>query len=605
MKKLFLSLVLGLSSLTLFAQGPTIVSTEVQTRNVVIEEFTGVNCQYCPVGHDNVSDFAAQYPGRVVPINIHTGGYAAQYKTNYGSAIEGQSNLEGYPAGTLNRQTSGCKTNNITPQGNSWQSTAVSFMNTASPVNVAATADIDVITRVMTIHVEIYYTSDVAQNGNLLNIALLQDNIIGPQIITSGYNAHQKTEDGQYIHMHMLRDMITGQWGDTIAKNNEGSINAGTFISKDYTYTIPQQLGINGDMWDVVLGNINLAVFVTDLSKSGCTSLKGPNIWTGVKVIPNYLNVNTFGANIQSLDAQDVLGCENAVDLYATVRNEGTAITAVDFSYENTTANITENSSVEVDIPTFSSVRVKIGRVSVTPSEVNSFKASITGLNSEEYTSTVAPAITSHTKAEVYHSTGYPTLILKTDTRGSEITWSVYDTEGTVLYTGGPYSNGSVVRDTVVFNNLYDGCFFFSITDANQDGMNNGNGSGNYEIINAQGERMYRSNGKFGAGEVIDFSVDGVGAGLNEANENICQSFVYPNPTSMQATLSVNVNKADKGHITLVDITGRVILDLGERDLVSGENKIDINTSKLSIGSYFIHLRTNNGITVNRLNICR
>jgi hypothetical protein len=92
-------------------------------------------------------------------------------------------------------------------------------MAQTSPVNVAATAQIDAATRIMTITVEVYYTAAVSQSYNLLNVALLQDNIIGTQHNYGNYNPTQITASGQYRHMHMLRDMITGQWGDSLSVN--------------------------------------------------------------------------------------------------------------------------------------------------------------------------------------------------------------------------------------------------------------------------------------------------------------------------------------------------------------------------------------------------
>ncbi len=82
-----------------FAQ--TIVSTSVQHRNVVFEEYTGINCGYCPNAHAQLNSYAQQNPGTVV-INIHQGAYAAgTYTTQWGDALAGQTNLNGYPAFTI------------------------------------------------------------------------------------------------------------------------------------------------------------------------------------------------------------------------------------------------------------------------------------------------------------------------------------------------------------------------------------------------------------------------------------------------------------------------------------------------------------------------
>ena len=49
MKKLFTISVLALASVNAYAQLP--VSQQPALKNAIIEEFTGVNCVYCPDGH--------------------------------------------------------------------------------------------------------------------------------------------------------------------------------------------------------------------------------------------------------------------------------------------------------------------------------------------------------------------------------------------------------------------------------------------------------------------------------------------------------------------------------------------------------------------------
>lgn len=59
MKKSLLTLGLGvLASSSLFAQLP--VSTTAENKNVVLEEFTGIYCTFCPDGHLRASNLAAE-----------------------------------------------------------------------------------------------------------------------------------------------------------------------------------------------------------------------------------------------------------------------------------------------------------------------------------------------------------------------------------------------------------------------------------------------------------------------------------------------------------------------------------------------------------------
>ena len=117
-----------LSAFSLTAQTPQFVSTEPANRNVVIEEFTGVNCGFCPDGHRIVREYQEANPGRVFAINIHQGGYAALYTTQWGDAIANQTGLQGYPAGTVNRHLfSGSATALRSPTDGSWSPSLVAL----------------------------------------------------------------------------------------------------------------------------------------------------------------------------------------------------------------------------------------------------------------------------------------------------------------------------------------------------------------------------------------------------------------------------------------------------------------------------------------------
>ena len=93
MKKIYLSAVFTAISGFLLAQLP--VSQTPENKNVVLEEFTGIACVYCPSGHAIAQQLSDDNPGDVVLINIHTGGYASpqgpgtDFRTAFGTAIFG------------------------------------------------------------------------------------------------------------------------------------------------------------------------------------------------------------------------------------------------------------------------------------------------------------------------------------------------------------------------------------------------------------------------------------------------------------------------------------------------------------------------------------
>ena len=90
MKKLLLSTLFVALGLGAFSQ--VIVSTTPTNKNVILEELTGKTCVYCPDGHKRAQQLKDANPGRVVLLNIHTGGYAAgipNYRTSWGDYVGG------------------------------------------------------------------------------------------------------------------------------------------------------------------------------------------------------------------------------------------------------------------------------------------------------------------------------------------------------------------------------------------------------------------------------------------------------------------------------------------------------------------------------------
>jgi hypothetical protein len=285
-QKILLSIVLMFALLWVNAQ--TLVSTDPQLKNAVLEEFTGIHCGYCPDGHAIAAALLENNPGRAVVIAIHQGGYSVpsgsepDFRTPYGDAIAGQTGLTGYPSGTVNRHVF-IGGNTALGRGD-WTPTAHEIMQEISPVNVGVMTEYDDATRELTVHVELYYTSDAAESSNFINVALLQSHIFGPQ---SGGGA-----GNNYEHMHMLRDLITGQWGEEVSPTT-----AGTFVEKTYVYTVPEDfIGI-----PVIVEDCDIAVFVTEshqeiLSGDVVDAIDGTNLFIGNVVVTDDFSIKG-GAN--------------------------------------------------------------------------------------------------------------------------------------------------------------------------------------------------------------------------------------------------------------------------------------------------------------------
>lgn len=257
----------------LITSGQTLVTTQPTNKNVVLEDYTGIHCQYCPDGDVISQSILDNNPGRTAVISIHQGPYATpnagepDYRTPFGDPLEAQTGLTGYPMGTVNRHVF---IGGITALNRGdWTNTSNTVLAEVSPVNVGVTSDFDTVSRLLTVHVELYYTGNSATSTNYINVALIQDHVFGPQ--TGGGAGNN------YEHMHMLRYLVTGQWGDAVTTTTTGSL-----VERTYTYTIPAAY----NSVPCVVPNCQVVAFVTQshqeiLSGGVVDAIGGTNLYIG------------------------------------------------------------------------------------------------------------------------------------------------------------------------------------------------------------------------------------------------------------------------------------------------------------------------------------
>lgn len=225
-----------------FAFAQSLVSTLPQQRTVLLEDFTGINCQYCPDGHTIMESIETAAPSRVALLGIHAGGYAVpgagqpDLRTPWGDAMNTFFTVMAYPSGVLDRHTF--------PAGlalgrGAWQSAAQELLAMPSPVNLGLASSFDALTREATIQVEYRYTADSPGPSDRLNVIIKENHITGPQV-SAGIGTIPA-----YDHKHVVRVAVTPTWGDEVTTTTAGSTEVRT-----YTFTIPE--GWNADNCMVV-----------------------------------------------------------------------------------------------------------------------------------------------------------------------------------------------------------------------------------------------------------------------------------------------------------------------------------------------------------------
>lgn len=283
MKKQFLNLFLGLAVVAVSLSscskksedgGSTdpktttefLASTTPSNRVALLEDFTGVRCGFCPDGHVKAKAVADKYPGKFIILAVHESGSYSQptagwmnFQTTFAKPINTQAKISGYPAGSISRfpastlgqtaQISG----GMAMSRSAWDAATAKVIAMPAPVNIGTKATFDAATRLLTVKVDMYYTSDESANINNVNVWLLQDKIISKQ--SGGL-----PDANAYEQNHVVRDMLTGTWGEAISDSKA----IGSKVTKTYTYTVPEYY--NGTTADgggaVVVSNLKVVTFV-------------------------------------------------------------------------------------------------------------------------------------------------------------------------------------------------------------------------------------------------------------------------------------------------------------------------------------------------------
>jgi hypothetical protein len=536
----------------------TFVPTTPQNKKVILEEFTGVNCQYCPSGHVIANNIKNADPNNVFLINIHVGGFATpsagqpDFRTAFGTAIAGQSGLTGYPAGTVNRSVfAGLQQGAVGTTAmsrNNWSSASTTTKGQSSYVNVALQASINVQTNVLTVTVETYYTGTSPVATNKLNVALLQNNTLGPQ---SGGNM-----GNNYNHQHRLVHMLTGQWGTDITSTTTGSFNTQTF-----TYTIPAAyIGIATELADM-----ELVAFVAETQQKIISGNGAKPTFTGL--LANDIEVKS----ILPIAEQCSSAFAPKVKIQNKSQNNLTSL-AINYSYNggtnqvyNWTGNLTPMGISEVQLPitSFSLLPTNTLSVSVPNDDNNSNNAASSNFN----------------KAAETVNTNI-TIKISTDQYGSETTWNLKNSSGTIVAQGGPYTDagaGVYPQPDVNVTLAYD-CFTFEILDSYGDGMCCAYGNGGYQILANNVLIPGMSGGAFGAGETKKFAVINP---LSISDFEVNSIRFYPNPTTGIITISLLENAS----VSVIDLSGKQVMT---RNLEMGDATLDM--SSLTKGLYLIQV---------------
>lgn len=256
MKKIFAFVSLFVFCSSVYAQ--MFVSTVPSDKNVIFEEFTGVKCPNCPDGHTVMAQILASNPGRAFVVAYHP------FNSSYTTPYTGDPDFRRHYADSL-YMTPWCGTSRYMPsafvarriwvpnerltQRTDWQTYGNTIMTEPSPLNVGMATRYDEVSGLLTVVVDVYYTSGATGSYNLM-VTLAENNL----------QSQQSGGTSPYTHKHTFRESFVGQWGDPLCTDPQ----QGAFFRKEFTFS---NVGTN-----YLMENCELLAFVLDNSNEEVVS---------------------------------------------------------------------------------------------------------------------------------------------------------------------------------------------------------------------------------------------------------------------------------------------------------------------------------------------
>lgn len=581
-------------------QGQTIVSTSPQLRNVVIEEFGGIYCVWCPDGHQIIKDLKNDYPEKIVHLNFQTGDYAVpfgnapDFRTDFAPLLLEQSGTSGYPSATIDRKIfygleQGAPGTTAISRWN-WETAISQEIDDTAPVNIAATASINTETNVLEVYVEYYYTASSSFPNNKLQVAILQNELLGPQI--GGGLGDEYPQD------NLFRNFITGQWGEFIAQTSEG-----TFGSRTFSYLLPDAIR------DIPLDpfNLKIAVFISEDHN---------DILNGIEIAPSFQFTNELDAHILSMKTPDFI-CQAPVELQIKVRNEGnTPISSfvINYAIENGEhwsypwqGSLLPTTSTTISLP-----EIPIEELLMIPAgDSILFTSDLSAPNDLQDENLSNNEVAASANIAPRSMDNQVILSMQTDQFGFDTYWEVLDDNGVMLYNGGnPLLQGTEggeqiaqATDVGAYGNFesiieyidlpQEGCYTFKIIDDYGDGLCCNNGWGYYTMTTSEGEVIFQG-GPFRTKEEKIFNYDSSTTTAADELSSENKITLSPNPVNngrLQYDIQVQ-NEASQYIVQISDLSGKTLLTKTEMTLMDGVISGQFDVGHLPNGIYFFLLKS-------------
>lgn len=163
-------------------------------------------------------------------------------------------------------------------------------------------------------------------------------------------------------------------------------------------------------------------------------------------------------------------------------------------------------------------------------------------------------------------------MTLTLDLFGSETTWELEDSDGVVVESGGPYEDkqeGTVISRTFC---LTDGCYTFTIFDADEDGICCGYGDGSLLLTSTNGQQILNA-GQFAGSRSTTFCIETDDDDSGDGDDGVCAplDFNLNQPISYGGT-------QDRGDVSVIENGKGIKINRNAWKAIELEYELTINT---------------------------
>jgi hypothetical protein len=202
---------------------------------VLMEEYTGHKCVYCPSGAAVAHDMEGAYGDSIIVIAIHAGGFAEpespdltlDLRCNVGDDLHSNYGITNNPAGIFNRKNIN---GTLVYEGfTNWETTFLAAVDTLPLLDMQIINNYNESQNKVCIHVQTEYLVNIDRPLKLA-LYIVEDSIIGTQW-NNNPTIGPIPKINDYVFMNVLRGSVNGTWGNDLST---ATMSAGAKIVSSY-----------------------------------------------------------------------------------------------------------------------------------------------------------------------------------------------------------------------------------------------------------------------------------------------------------------------------------------------------------------------------------